>query len=253
MVSPSQALTAIPSGLRDPLLEEYRLILQNYLERKWLPAELSGGRFCEIVYTILTGYAAGTYPASPNKPANFLDACRRLENYTSVPRSFQILIPRLLPALYEIRNQRGVGHVGGDVDPNLMDSIAVVSMVNWIMAELIRVYHQLSTDEAQRVIDILVERRVPLVWQIGQMKRVLDPSLSLRDQALLLIYASSTPTTMNDLVTWIGVKEPGYFKRILRDLHTNRYIELSSNEEIIEILPPGTKYVEESLLPSINK
>ena len=170
----------------------------------------------------------------------------------AVPRSFQILIPRLLPALYEIRNNRGVGHVGGDVDPNYMDASAVLSMANWIMAELVRVYHQLPTDEAQKVTDLLVERRVPLVWQIGQVKRVLDTSLSLKDQVLLLASSSSTALTTDDLLTWTGYNDRGYFKRLLRDLHTKRLIELSADESKVEILPPGTKYVEESLLPSIT-
>jgi len=67
-----------------------------------------------------------------------------MEVHTRVPRSFQILIPRLLPALYEIRNNRGVGHVGGDVDPNYMDATMVVGAVKWIMGELTRVFHSVS-------------------------------------------------------------------------------------------------------------
>src|ERR1700761_7472834 len=121
-------LTVIPDGLRKPLIEEYNKILQHYLERRWTASELSGGKYCEIVYTILDGYAKGIYETSPFKPSNFVDACKKLENNAGVPRSFQILIPRILPALYEIRNNRNVGHVGGDIDPNLMDAQAVVSM-----------------------------------------------------------------------------------------------------------------------------
>jgi hypothetical protein len=253
MISSAQAFASIAPGLRDSLLEEYRHIVQNYMERKWLPSELSGGRFCEIVYTILDGYAANNYPAIPSKPSNFLNACRSLENNGHVPRSFQILIPRLLPALYEIRNNRGVGHVGGDVDPNYMDATAVLGMVNWIMAELVRVFHQLPTDEAQKVVDLLVERRVPVVWQVGDIKRVLDTSLNLKDQVLLLICSSPTPTAVEDLLNWTGYGNRGYFKRLLRDLHKGRYLELSATENSVEILPPGAKYVQEKLLPSLEK
>ena len=131
--SASAALSAIPLGLRKPLIAEYQSIVQNFLEHRWLPSELSGGRFSEIVYTILDGHAKSAYPSSPKKPGNFKDACTKLENNTGVPRSFQILIPRVLPALYEIRNNRSVGHVGGDVDPSHMDSAAVLAMCNWVM------------------------------------------------------------------------------------------------------------------------
>ena len=73
------------------------------------------------------------------RPSNFVEACRRLESNSGGPRSFKILIPRLLPLLYEIRNNRNVGHVGGDVDPNHMDATTVLAIVAWVMAELVRV------------------------------------------------------------------------------------------------------------------
>jgi hypothetical protein len=71
MIAASAALTAIPLGLRDPLLSEYQTIVQNFLEHRWLPSELSGGRFSEIVYTILDGHAKGAYAGAPSKPGNF--------------------------------------------------------------------------------------------------------------------------------------------------------------------------------------
>ncbi len=99
MIVASKALSAIPAGLRDPLLDEYRTIVQNFLEQRWLPSELSGGRLSEIVYTILDGHAKKSYAAVPSKPSNFPDACRKLESNTlpHVPHSFQILIPQRCP------------------------------------------------------------------------------------------------------------------------------------------------------------
>jgi hypothetical protein len=186
-VIPASALASIPAGLRDPLLDEYRQIVQNYVEHRWGPSELGGGKFCEIVYSILVGHASGSYPAAPAKPNDFPSACRALESNASEPRSFRILIPRMLPALYEVRNNRGVGHAGGDVDPNHMDATVVLSMCNWIMAELVRLLHATTTSEAQSVVDSLAERRIPLVWQSGDLKRVVDPSVSSEPKALLAV------------------------------------------------------------------
>lgn len=252
MISPAQALAAIPPGIRDPLLAEYREIVKNFMERRWSPAELSAGRFCEIVFTILDGFAKGSYAATPAKPPNFVQGCRGLESNTSVPRSFQILIPRMLPALYEVRNNRGVGHVGGDVDPNHMDAVLVLSMCNWIIAELVRVLHGTTVVEATQVVDSLVERRIPLVWQGGTTKRVLDPSLSLKDTALLLIAESPTTVAVDDLFLWTGYDNRGYFLRLLRKLHGDRLIELSSDQKTVEILPPGSKHVEALVASKAN-
>lgn len=243
-VAVAAALAAIPAGLRGPLLAEYQSIVQNFMEHRWSPAELSGGRFCEIVYTILDGHARGVYAVAPSKPRDFVVACRGLETSTNVSRSFQILIPRLLPALYEIRNNRGVGHAGGDVDPNHMDAVAVLSIANWVMAELVRVFHSLSAPEAQRLVNDLAERRVSLVWHGENARRVLDTSLPLKDQILLLVATSASGVPTADLFEWTGYAKKPYFVRLLRSLHDDRLIELSGDESVVEILPPGSLRVE---------
>jgi hypothetical protein len=245
MITASQALSAIPTGLRDPLIAEYQSIVQNFLEHRWLPSELGGGRFSEIVYTILDGHAKGAYEPKPMKPADFVTACRKLENNKQVPRSFQILIPRLLPALYEIRNNRSVGHVGGEVDPNHMDSVAVLSIANWVMAELVRVFHKLTVHEAQKVVDLIAEMRVPLVWTDGNIKRVLETKLRLPDQVLLLIAVTVPDAPVSELLRWTEYKDKKHFMKTIRKMHKSRLLEFTESSQRVQILPPGTKAVED--------
>src|SRR5262245_39391969 len=130
MIDASRVLAGLPKTLRDELLESYHQITSNYFERRWEPAELNGGKFCEVVYTIINGALTGSFPANASKPDRMVDACRALEQRPADPnrvgdRSLRVLIPRLLPVLYEVRNNRGVGHVGGDVDANHMDAEVV--------------------------------------------------------------------------------------------------------------------------------
>jgi hypothetical protein len=247
MITAAQALSAIPSGLRDPLISEYKSIVQNFLEHRWLPSELSGGRFSEIVYTILHGHAKKSYGASPAKPANFVEACKKLEGNAQahVPRSFKILIPRILPALYEIRNNRNVGHVGGDVDPNHMDSVAVLSMCNWVMAELVRVFHGLTVAEAQKVVDAVAEVRIPIIWSDGNVKRVLRPELKLHEQILILTAASVPDVSSKELIEWIEHGNTKYVMKTIRALHSKRMLEFTEATDRVKILPPGTKFVME--------
>jgi len=239
MLTPDQALNPIPEGLRRPLIDEFSNIVNNFMERKWLPAELSGGRFCEIVYTIIDGYSSGSYQPSPTKPRNFVDACRRLENNSNIPRSFRILIPRLLPALYEIRNNRNVGHVGGDVDPDHMDSSTVVSISSWILAELIRVFHGVTTEQAQKLVDLIAERRFQIVWKSGDMRRVLKSDLPLKDQILILLGSCISKVQAGDLFVWTDYDNRAYFNRILRKLHGQRFVEFNEATGEVELLPPG--------------
>jgi hypothetical protein len=240
----ANALSAIPAGLRDPLLREYQSILQNYFEQRWAPSELSGGRFAEIAYSIIDGLGSGVFARKPSKPKDMVTACRKLEQYTGLNRGLRILIPRVLPALYEVRNNRNVGHVGGEVDPNHMDATFIVSTANWIMAELVRVLHSVSIDEAQKLVDSLAERTIPIIWQSDKVRRVLDPQLSLKDQALLLIASSPTGVKVDDLFVWLEYKNRQYFTKLLNELHNKkRFIEYDKDANTVQILPPGDAYV----------
>lgn len=245
MLSPDTLLSTLPTGLRTPLIEEYNSIVNNFLEHRWNPSELSGGKFCEIVYTILDGHASETFASSPSKPRDFVTACRGLESKAIAPRSFQILIPRLLPTLYEIRNNRGVGHAGGDVNPNPMDATAVLAMASWVMAELIRVFHKATITEAQLAVDSLVERRMPVVWTDGDVRRVLRTDLKLKDQIMLLIGSASASPKVDDLFGWTEYTNRSHFNKTIRALHSSRFIELKQITGDVTLLPPGADYVTE--------
>jgi hypothetical protein len=255
MISPAQALVALPSGLRDPLIECFSEIGRNFAERRWEPAELNGGKFCEIVYTILDGTLSGSYAVAPAKPPNMVDACRLLEQRPPDAarvgdRSLRILIPRLLPVLYEVRNNRGVGHVGGDVDPNFQDAVAVYQMASWVMAELIRIFHQISIGEAQETVNALVDRKHPIIWQTGGIRRVLDPSLSKGDQSLLLLYSAGGWVEEKDLADWVEYSNlTQYRNRVIVPLHDSRHVEYDKKLRRIHLTPRGSEDVEQRLLP----
>jgi hypothetical protein len=255
MISPSQALVTLPAGLRDPLISCFNEVARNFAEHRWEPAELNGGKFSEVVYTILDGALGGAFAATPSKPSNMVDACRLLENRPPIAgrvgdRSLRILIPRMLPVLYEIRNNRGVGHVGGEVDPNYQDAVAVYQMTSWVMAELIRVFHQVSIGDAQEAVNSLVDRKHPIVWQSDGMRRVLDPSLSKRDQTLLLLYSSGGWVEETELVSWVEYSNlTQYRNRVIVPLHESRLVEYDKNLRRVQMTPLGSKAVEEELLP----
>lgn len=244
----------LPSGLRDPLLAAFGEIVRNFREARWEPAELNGGKLCEVVYTILRGYIDNSYPSAPAKPPNMVDACRGLEEApASLPRSVRIQIPRMLLALYEIRNNRGVGHVGGDVDPNHMDAVVVLYMAKWIMAELIRIFHTVDTETATAAVEALIEREVPLVWEVAGVKRVLNPSLSRKDKALLLLHATSGPVPEADLARWIEHPVLSHFRRdVLTPAHRAKLLERDAATGLVHLSPNGARYVEERLLPAVS-
>jgi hypothetical protein len=243
----------LPATLRDELLSAFNQIVKNFRERRWEPAELNGGKLCEVVYSILKGHAEGKYPARAKKPRNMVLACQNLETEAAgTPRAVRIQIPRMLIALYEIRNNRNVGHVGGDVDPNHMDAVCVLQVAKWIMGELVRVLHDVDTERAAAIVESLVERDTPLIWQIDGKKRVLNTGLSMRDKTLLLLHATDGQVAESTLVSWLEHSNASVYRRgILKKLHRERLIEYDATTRTTQISPTGIVDVEERLLPTI--
>jgi len=254
MLDPAKLFNGLPTGLREPLIAAYVEVARNYAEHRWEPAELNGGKLCEAVYSIVDGATRGTYPTSPQKPPRMLEACRSVEQRQANPalsgdRSLRVLIPLLLPYLYEIRNNRGVGHIGGDVSPNSSDATTVFSCSNWIMAELIRIFHGISLDEAQLAVDTLVERKHPLVWDIEGTKRVLDPMMPCADQVLVLLYSSNGWVEEPDLRSWVEYKNTTNFRnKVLSALHKARLVEHDLLKQRVRITARGSRDVEVRIL-----
>ena len=246
----SNLLGAVPAALEVELFDRYREIERNFRERRWEPSELNGGKLCEVAYSILRGHIDGSFPSSASKPPNFVDACIGLAKAPSVfSRSVRIQIPRVLMALYEIRNNRGVGHVGGDVNPNYMDAVCVLQMAKWVVAELIRVFHDVSVDEASSLVDALSEREISLIWDTGQVKRVLDNSLTMLQKTLALLYSSTAPLKESEILESLEHSNPSVFRRdVLRKAHKNRLLEYHQSERTLKISPLGVKKFEEEVL-----
>lgn len=243
--SSKSAFASLPAALATDLLDAYAKIVTNFAEGRWEPSELNGGKLCEAVYTIVEGYMQGVYQPRASKPSNMPDACRKLEtNFPAAHRSPRIQIPRMVIALYEIRNTRGVGHAGGDVNPNEMDATAVLYMSKWLMAELVRLLHGLTTEEASEIVEALVEREIALVWKWGDKRRVLSAGFTLKEQVLLLL-ASVTEASEVDIVAWLEHKRPPNLRKdVLRPMHRARLIDYDEGSFMLRLLPPGIAQAE---------
>ena len=244
-------LNSIPNNFEDELFAKYREIERNFRERRWEPAELNGGKLCEVAYSILKGHVEGHFPSKPTKPSNFRQACLDLERANpSFGRSVRLLIPSILIPLYDIRNNRSVGHIGGDVDPNHMDSVCVLHMSKWVVSELIRLFYGVSIDDAQNLVEAISERQMPLVWQTGARRRVLATNLTMLEKTLILLYSSAEPIAEADLVADLEHSNATVYRRdILRKAHKNRLLEYSASNKLVSISPLGSKRVEGDILP----
>ncbi|MHA1250928.1 MAG: hypothetical protein ACTSRP_13125 [Candidatus Helarchaeota archaeon] len=239
--------TIIDAKLVKHLLEHYNELKQQFFLDQYEQSQLNCAKFVEVVMRILEYITKRNYTPF-NKDVSLKNLARELEQLPKdrFPDSIRIHIPRILRAVYDIRSKRGVAHVG-EINPNLMDATFVVSACDWIMAELIRLYYTDDSNEAQKIIDSIVERKVPIIEEFGDDIKVLDPNLSIPDKVLLILYKKHPNyITTSDLKKWIKNKSPNYINNVLRKLDNEAKIHRRRNEN--KITRKGIEYVENNLL-----
>lgn len=250
------ALLPLPDGLKNPLIAEFEQALSSFRAADWEKVGLKAGKFCEIVFCICEGHIAGKFPASPSKPNNFLKSCLDLDKHNKTHgRSLCVQIPRILIGLYELRNNRDIGHIGGDVDPNHMDAEFFLRGMKWVMAELVRFFSSLPLAESHALIEAVTANSFNIVWSNGDVRRILEPTKNASQKVLILLYAEAKIVKTNTLQSWVEYKNTTDFKRkVLKPLHKRALVNFDETAGTIEILPPGRSLVETSgLLAFSNK
>lgn len=242
------ALKNLPDDFRDSLIATYLELKRKYSEAQYDYAGISAGKFCEVLIRLLQLEITGTYIAFGTSIVNMADECRKLVSSpkTAAIESLRLIIPRALMFLYTIRNKRGISHIGGDVDANKIDLAALIVTADWIICELIRIYHGLSLEEAQDLIDGISLKSIPAIWEIAGKKRVLKQGLSAQHQVLLLLYSNTDVAVLSeDLCSWVEYSKLSMFKiRVLEPLHNKRFIEYDKETETVYLSPLGAKEVE---------
>ncbi|MEI8283228.1 MAG: hypothetical protein WCG75_12545, partial [Armatimonadota bacterium] len=221
-------------------------------ESKHDAAGVSAGKLCETVVRLLQHELKKTVTPFGQQILNFAGEC---ESFSQVPKaigneSLRIVIPRALNYLYTLRNKRGIGHAGGDVDANAIDGATITRVSDWIVCELIRIFHTMSLEEADALVSSLSSREVPDIWEVGGKKRVLRNDLDFKQKTLLLLYASVDSAVLaEDLYLWSKYSNFAvYRKSVLSQLDVDNLVEYDKESDTVIISPIGIKCVEEEIL-----
>lgn len=237
---------------RGRLVKAYSGLKAAFADGNFDTCGLRAGRFCEVLLRWLQSDLTGAYTPFGTRISNFRDECVRLEGTLATVghESTRILIPRALNFLYTLRNKRGIGHEGGDVDANAIDAATAVRLADWCVCELVRLKYTISLEEAQAICDAVAQRQLPEVWEVFGKRRVLDEDLSYSDQTLLLLYSTSDMAVpAEDLAKWTEHSNvPIYRRDVLRRLHRSRLLEYDEDTQMVAISPKGIERVELEIL-----
>jgi hypothetical protein len=178
----------MPTELVDELLYQYVETKRRYHLNDHRPTAVEGGRFCEAVTRVLEHELFGKYTklgkSLPGLDDKRLATFRQAQNPNE---SLRVHVPKGLYLVYGIRNQRDAAHLGDGIDPNLQDATLVIGVLDWIMAELVRIFHTVSPNEAYAIISDLVTREVPVIEEIDGQP-ICSADLGVSDRILVFLY-----------------------------------------------------------------
>jgi hypothetical protein len=247
------ALGNVPDSFRRRIVDAYLDLKHRGRVGDPKGAASSHSHFCEAVLRFLQAALTGTHIAFGVHIKNFQQECVKLENAPATPtnEAQRLIIPRALAFLQTLRNKRGTGHAAGDVDANTIDLATIVRVADWIVCELLRLYHKLSMEEAQSLLNRMATRQIPDVWTFGETKRVLRVELKAKDRAMLLLYGETSPVAIEVLHQWMEYSTLSNFRKdVTRPLHLARLIEVDPETEMLILTPTGEEHVECKLLTS---
>jgi hypothetical protein len=245
----AQLAVKIDLKLVRELLDSHAEAQRNFHLGGFRLSAVEGGRFCERAFRILEQISTGKWtPLGKQIDTETLIEKLRSLSSSSFGESVRLHIPRALRLVYDIRNKRDAAHLADGIDPNLQDANVVISTINWVLAEFVRLYHSVSADEAHRIVDEIVTRTVPIIQDFDGSLKVLNTSLAARDYCLVLLYhRSSQGATFVELESWVRPSMRANLKRTLRQLE-DRLAFVHSVGQKFRITQAGDREVEKRRL-----
>jgi hypothetical protein len=166
---------------------------------------VEGGRFCEAAFRLLEYVTKSKVFTALGRQLDTDKLIRELSNLPPAQfnDSLRLHIPRSLRLVYDIRNKRDAAHLADGIDPNLQDATLVISVIDWVLAEFIRLYHNVPANTASKLVDGIVKRVAPVVQDFNGFLKVLNPKLRVSDHCTVLLYQRGEDgATYDELNKW---------------------------------------------------
>jgi hypothetical protein len=245
----AQLATTIDARLVAELLDAHEEAKRNFHLGGARLAAVEGGRFCEAAFRILQFVTTAAFTPL-GTTLNTQGIANQLQNLAPGAHndSIRLHIPRALRVVYDIRNNRDAAHLADGIDPNVQDSTLVVGVIDWVLAEFIRLYHNVSPNEAQRVVEDIVTRRSPVVQEFGDFLKVLRNDLGATDFCLVLLYhRGASGASYQQLQEWVRPTMRANLRRTLNGLENDRLF-VHADGDMCFITRSGQQHVEANRL-----
>ncbi|MEK7469879.1 MAG: hypothetical protein AAB074_21130 [Planctomycetota bacterium] len=240
---------ALDSSLVDELLAAHQEAKRNYYLGGLRLSAVEGGRFCEAAFRLLQQRTSKTF----DRLGVQLDTEKLIKQLGNIPAAqeldaVRLHIPRALRVVYDIRNKRNNAHLADGIDPNLQDATLVIGVIDWVLAEFVRLYHAVPANDARQMVENIVTRSAPAIQDFEGFQKVLRTDLSASNFVVLLLYAKgSAGASIEQVEGWVRPKMRANLLRTLHQLeHEKAFIH--RREGMLFITHSGQKHVEANRL-----
>lgn len=231
----------IDAKIVDEILKHHNILKSSFRLRDWEKCLVRGGKFCEAVMKAVHLLRTGEATQQVSVEAETNEVGKR----SDLPQSIRLLIPRAVRVLYDHRSRRGGAH--GSFDPNAMDCAMVVSIADWVIGELVRLYCTAAPERAMKFVAAITAKSIPLVERIGEDYVVLRKGASARQEIGFVLYSRyAERTTIVQLRKWIPNHSAANLSLSLANMRKAKVVHCNSDGALLTTV--GISTVEEEIL-----
>lgn len=226
------ASAGMPAKLVTEVIEAFTEAKRRYYRGDLRPSEIEGGRFSEAVFRVLQWTTSGIFTPLGKTLPSVPTLLTTLEKAKG-PDSVRLHVPRTLRLIYDVRNTRDAAHLADGIDPNTQDASLVIRNMEWVLAELVRLFHSVSPTEAASIISDLVSKDVPMIQMFGDFPRVLR-RLRASDHMLVLLYwRGAAGATLGQLRAWARPTMASNLGRTLKALDQRDFVHVQDGRYML--------------------
>ena len=240
----------VDSYLASSIIDCYIDMQQRFLAGDWKPAELDGGRFCEVIARAFLQLDTGRvdHRKLPGKVREALFDKQIPHRMKAKDRHH---LTQVIKTVYGFRSDRGAVHISADYTANYADSTLVIHNSKWLLAEFLRLAWTNDENVVAETISQIVQLEHSLIHELDGKPLVLARDIAATEEVLLLLYhAMNNQLSREELRSHASGQTPQNVAVAISRLMKAKEVRTAGDR--VALTPVGQKRIVEKILPKLK-
>jgi hypothetical protein len=225
----------IPNPLVSELVDEFEKAKTSF----WLDDELKtlihSARFSELSIQALECLSNSKCSYNLNK----IEFGKIFEKLIQLPKQSPkeeilfLAMPQTLKSIFTIRSKKKAAHFKQN-ELDKIDANLAITSCNWIMSQFILFFHDNSPDEAIKIANEIISKKIPTIEEFEEGEyMILKKNMKYGDELLLWLYHFNRRMNSKELIKITKPKKPSYVSTYLKRLFDDKLIHVNKEGAII--------------------